>query len=628
MSSQVEQIKSRLGIAEVVESYLKLQRAGVNLKAPCPFHNEKTPSFFVSPSRESWHCFGCNRGGDIFSFVMEIEGVDFPEALRILARRAGVELVPVNLKQKSEQVSLSRLLEETKKIYEARLKENMAVIDYLKERGMEGETAKAFGVGFAPDGWRNLYDFLKRKGFSGEEMEKAGLVIKKSSGDSYQSSAYYDRFRSRIMFPLNNSSGQIVGFSGRIFKPDESRQPTAESGNEVAKYINTPQTLLYDKSKLLYGFDKAKNEIRKKGYCILVEGQMDVIMSHQAGFANTVAVSGTALTDGHLKMIKRLCDTLVMAFDKDDAGFQASKRGIDIALAEGFEVKVAEIPSGKDPADTVKEDPEVWKKALDSAKHIIDFYLDVLENRKDIEKTVLPYIAILSNQIEKAEWVKKTAKKLSIGEEPVWEELKKIKPTSPKKELKEEPIIRTDNGKMTRLNMIKGRLLGFLIWQKDTEDKLLKEEMTRIGEKFVLRPETERDDLAFEAESFYNEAKDLKKELVNLALDFEREDIKRCLEEITEEVRRLEQAGAEEDHIKKQLDEFYKLTKDLNKLKQNDKEKRDKKENCEEVRGKKGQSKENHEDTADREVENRGEGESKKQSQNQEQIQDESPSQT
>lgn len=618
MSSQVEQIKSRLGIAEVVESYLKLQRAGVNFKALCPFHNEKTPSFSVSPSRESWHCFGCNRGGDIFSFVMEIEGVDFPEALRILAGRAGVELTPVDLKQKSERVSLIRLIEEAKKFYEGRLKENAAVIAYLKERGMTGETAKAFGVGFAPEGWRNLYDFLKMKGFSGEEMEKAGLVIKKPSADSHQSSAYYDRFRSRIMFPLNNSSGQIVGFSGRIFELAESREPKADSGNEVAKYINTPLTLLYDKSKLLYGFDKAKNEIRKKGYCILVEGQMDVIMSHQAGFANTVAVSGTALTNDHLKMIKRLCDSLVMAFDKDDAGFQASKRGIDIALAEGLEVKVAEIPSGKDPADTVKEDPEVWKKAVDGAKHIIDFYLDILNERKEIEKTVLPYIAVMPNNIEKAKWVKKTAKKLSIGEEPVWEEVKKIKATPPAREFSEKPDITKDAKKMTHLNLIKDRLLGFLVWQKDTDDQSLKEEMSRIREKFGLTPEEGRDDLVFEAESFYNEAKDLKKELVDLALDFEREDIKRRLEEITEEVRRLEQAGVEDDHIKKQLDEFYKLTKELNELKQNDKEKNSSKgghkENCEESRGKEAPNQENRESS--------GESESQKQSQNQEQTQD------
>ncbi len=618
MSSHVEQIKSRLGIAEVVESYLKLQRAGVNFKAPCPFHNEKTPSFFVSPSRESWHCFGCNRGGDIFSFVMEIEGVDFPGALRVLARRAGVELTPVDLKQKSERVSLLRLLDEAKKFYEVRLKENAAVINYLKERGMKGETAKAFGVGFAPDGWRNLYDFLKKKGFSGEEMEKAGLVIKKSSADSYQSSAYYDRFRSRIMFPLNNSSGQIVGFSGRIFKSAESQELKADSGNEVAKYINTPQTLLYDKSKVLYGFDKAKTEIRKKGYCILVEGQMDVIMSHQAGFVNTAAVSGTALTSDHLKMIKRLCDSLVMAFDKDDAGFQASKRGIDIALAEGLEVKVAEIPSGKDPADTVKEDPEVWRKAVDGAKHIIDFYLDILNDRKEIEKIVLPYIAALSSDIEKAEWVKKTAKKLSIGEEPIWEELKKIKLTAPKRDPSEKPNIQNNVGKMTHFSLVRDRLLGFLVWKKDTNDQSLKEKISEISEKFNLIPEDDREDLVFEAESFYNEAKDLKKELIDLALDFEREDIKRRLEEITEEVRKLERSDAEDDKIKKQLDKFYKLTKELNELKQNDKTKNDKREKREEVSGK---------ETEDQErIQDPGEAETKSRSESQEQAED--PSQT
>ncbi len=602
MPSDVEKIKSRLGITEVVESYLKLQRAGSNFKAPCPFHNEKTPSFFVSPSRESWHCFGCNRGGDIFSFVMEIEGVDFPEALRILARRAGVELTPVNLKQKNEQTSLFRLLEEAKKFYEVRLKENISVINYLKERGMKGETAKAFGVGFAPDGWRNLYDFLRKKGFSGEQMEKAGLVIRKTRAAGSWTPDYYDRFRSRIMFPLNNSSGQVVGFSGRIFSAEGG-----QSGSEPAKYINTPLTSLYDKSKLLYGFDKAKTEIRKKGYCVLVEGQMDVIMSHQAGFANTVAVSGTALTNDHLKIIKRLCDSLVVAFDKDDAGFRASKRGIDTALAEGLEVKVAEIPSGKDPADTIKEDPEVWRKALDGAKHVIDFYLDILNDRKEIEKIVLPHIASLSSEIEKAEWVKKTAEKLSIGEEPVWEELKKIKLPVSERESPEKPNIRNNAGKMTHFTLVRDRLLGFLAWQKDTDDQSLKEKMFEIRAKFNLIPEEDRNDLVFAAESFYNEAKDLKKELVDLALDFEREDIKRRLEEIADEVRRLERSGAEDDQIKKQLDEFYKLTKELNELRQNDKTKNNKKEDREEASREEAENQESPQDSCEAETKNRGE---------------------
>ena len=213
MSSTVEQIKSRLSIADVVQSYIKLQKAGANFKANCPFHNEKTPSFFVSPSRQSWHCFGCSRGGDMFSFIMEIEGVDFLESLKILADRAGVEVEKIDKKQQSERLRLLQLIGESVKFYEFELRKNADVVAYLKKRGMKGETAKSFNLGFAPAGWRNLHDYLKDKDYSDFEMEKAGMIVKSDKAQT----GYYDRFRSRIMFPIFNASGQAVGFSGRIF---------------------------------------------------------------------------------------------------------------------------------------------------------------------------------------------------------------------------------------------------------------------------------------------------------------------------------------------------------------------------------------------------------------------------
>src|SRR3989338_6719180 len=323
--TSVEQIKSRLNIADVVQGYVKLQKAGVNFKANCPFHQEKTPSFFVSPARESWHCFGCSRGGDMFSFVMEIEGVGFLDSLKIVGLKAGVEITPLDRKDKGEKEHLHELMDSAKKFFEARLKEDSRVIDYLKSRGVTGETAKKFGIGFAPLGWRNLHDFLKLKNYSGLEMEKAGLTIK-SSGP--QGSGYYYRFRNRIMFPITNSSGLTVGFSGRIV-------PWDAEAEKAGKYINSPQTVLFDKSKLLYGFDKAKTEMRKQDMCVLVEGQMDVVMSHQAGIENTVAVSGTALTHEQLNLIKRLTQNIVMAFDKDAAGVGAASRGIELAFENG-----------------------------------------------------------------------------------------------------------------------------------------------------------------------------------------------------------------------------------------------------------------------------------------------------
>jgi len=538
MSSPVEQIKARLNIADVVSGYIKLQKAGANFKANCPFHREKTPSFFVSPARESWHCFGCGKGGDMFNFVMEIEGIEFYDALVILATRAGVELKPMSQEYASEHSRLLQLMEDAKKFYESELRKNDGVKNYLKERGLKGETAKEFGVGFAPDGWRNLHSFLKNKNYTDIEMEKAGMVVKSTKG-------YYDRFRSRIMFPWNNFAGQTVGFSGRIFEKDDG----------TGKYINTPQTVLYDKSNLLYGFDKAKMEIRKKDDCILVEGQMDVIMSHQAGVRNAVAVSGAALTENHLHLIKRLTDNLSICFDKDKAGFLASKRGIDMALIDGLEVKVISIES-KDPADVVKENPETWQKAAGSAKNIIEFYLksfaekitDPRELKKKIESTVLPYVTLVPSEIEKAHWVGKIAGMLNVKEEPIWEELKKV-------EIKEfDEIKGREPAKApmkSRLDFLRSRLSGFDFWRKGKGGKELNNEEKK---------------LAFEAELFYGEIENLDEEYEKLSGEIEKEEVRKELENISLLIRQAEASNNEED-IKAYLDKFNKLTKKLNNIK-------------------------------------------------------------
>lgn len=546
MSSSVEQIKGRLNIADVVSGYLKLQKAGINFKANCPFHKEKTPSFFVSPARDSWHCFGCNRGGDMFSFVMEMEGVEFYDALKILASRAGVELAPVSREQTSERSRLLNLLDDSKKFYESELRKNEDVKNYLKERGLKGETAKEFEIGFAPDGWRNLHSFLKNKGYTDSEIEKAGMVVKKSSVVSSQSSDYYDRFRSRIMFPLNNSAGQTVGFSGRIFGKEDG----------MGKYINTPQTVLYDKSKILYGFDKAKTEIRKKDGCILVEGQMDVIMSHQAGIKNAVAVSGTALTQEHLRAIKHLTNNLFVCFDKDEAGFSASKRGIDMALADGFEVKAISVMSGKDPADAVKENPEAWQKAVESAKNIIEFYLESLaekitdsrELKKNIETAVLPYVALVPSEIEKAHWVSEIAKLLNVKEEPVWEELKKAKPLEVNFIEETAPV---REGPKTKLEFLKNRLKGLVLWKDPNKNKELSEEEKK---------------LVFEAELFYSGVDDLEGELKKLSRDVKKEEIILEREKVSALIRKAEASSNEED-LKKYLNELNELNKKLNDFK-------------------------------------------------------------
>lgn len=429
---------------DLVQSYIKLDKAGINYKAVCPFHTERTPSFFVNPARQIWHCFGgCSAGGDIFSFVMKIEGVEFPEALEVLARRAGIELKREDPRFAYEKKKLYEISESAAKYFREIFQKNEAAKKYMKERGVSEETLENFRVGFAPDGWRNLLECLTGKGFKLEDIEKSGLIIRKQNNGETPNpkpytpnlSDYYDRFRNRIIFPITDGNGRVIGFGGRIFQPTTNNpQPTTTT---EAKYINSPQTLIYDKSRVLYAFDKAKQEIRKKNECILVEGYMDTIMSYQAGFFNTIAVLGTALTDHQLRMLKRLTNVLISSFDADQAGEMATSRSLDLAGAYEFERKVAVIPKelGKDPADIVLKDPQEWKKIVENAKNIVEFYFEkALQKfdsktplgKKDIARSVLPQLAHIDNEIERSHWMRKLSQTLEVSEQSIWQEFVKV----------------------------------------------------------------------------------------------------------------------------------------------------------------------------------------------------------
>ncbi len=578
MSSPVEQIKSRLDLVDIIQSYIKVHRAGANFKANCPFHNEKTPSFFISPAREIWHCFGCGKGGDLIKFVMEIEGVDFPEALRILANRAGIVLEQEDPRVRDERARAFKLLEDATAFFEAEFAQNPAVAKYLSERGLVADTIKDFRIGYAPASWDALLIFLKNKRYSDAEIERAGLAIKSSKNES----GYYDRFRGRVMFPISDSAGRVVGFSGRIF-PAAAKQ----GGEEEAKYINSPQTLLYDKSKILYGFDRAKLDIRKENTCILVEGQMDAVMSHQAGIKNAVAVSGTALTNYQLTMIKRLADNLITAFDMDIAGGLATKRGVDLALGEGLEVKVAVISGGKDPADLVKEDAALWQKSVSGARHIIDFYLDMLyikykndarELRKKTGELVLPYIAGIQSEIDKAHWVGEVAKRLNLSEQPIWDEVKKYKNRNSEEPFASQMSAEANEPDKTRKQLLEEKILGLAVWNKDLIAKamagqnhgvfsdpakplivkVLKGDGIDMGEhkEYLNR-------LALEAELFYaNTDKDLAVEASELISGLEREHVKERMAGLAAQIRE-----AESNRDIKMLDalalEFGELSKKL-----------------------------------------------------------------
>ncbi len=435
MGGDVETIKERLDIVEIVGRHVKLEKSGTSFKGRCPFHNEKTPSFFVSPARQSYYCFGCGAKGDIFTFLQETEGLSFREALKELAERAGVELKgrEVSKQERDEKDHLRDALEQACAFFEAKLSENSVARQYLADRGLTEESVKKWRVGYAPAEWRALYHHLLLLGFNKDILVKAGLT-KPVTGEVKEP---YDVFRDRLVFPIFDPNGEITGFSGRALAKETE-----------PKYLNTPETVFFTKHDLLYGLDKAKGEVRKKNYAVLVEGQMDLVLSHQAGVENTVASSGTAFTSAHLERLKRLSPRIILAFDGDAAGEKAGEKAAELALSLGLEVKVAKLPEGSDPADIVKRDPGAWKEILRRALPAIEQFLDrILETEKEsrkvgklIETKLLPLLGLLSSSMERSHFVSLIAKRTGIKEEMIWEDLRRMRTpaAAPKREISRE----------------------------------------------------------------------------------------------------------------------------------------------------------------------------------------------
>ncbi len=418
-----EQVKERLNIVDVISQYVKLTKAGKNYKGLSPFKKEKTPSFYVSPDKNMYYDFSTNQGGDVFTFIEQMEGLDFRGALTLLAERAGVELRPEPKGARDAREREYAVLEEATQFYETKLGEQKGAIDYLEARGVTRATMRAFRLGFAPEGWTSVYDLLTKKGYTRTELERVGLVKRGDRG------TYYDRFRSRIMFPIFDTAGRVIAFSGRIFGP-------AAEDKENAKYLNSPETSLFEKGRVLYGYHKAKHAIRSNNFAILVEGQMDLVLCHQAGYTNAVAVSGTGLTEAHLTLLERLSTNLLLALDADTAGKASMERVAQLALPRGMDVKVARIAVGKDPADCIKEDVEAWRSAVREATHVVPFFLEELEakhaknDRRTFElrarDTVLPLIARVKSPVDRAHFVRTFSDHLSLPEEAVNEELRSL----------------------------------------------------------------------------------------------------------------------------------------------------------------------------------------------------------
>lgn len=421
MTSPVEEIKAKLGIVDVLGGYLKLEKAGINYKARCPFHNEKTPSFFVSPARQSFYCFGCGEKGDIFSFVEKFEGIDFKSALTILAERAGVKLEKFRPEkaeakaEKKEKELIYEIMEEATQIFEKNLTKNKEAQSYLKRRGLDPKTSKDWRLGWAEDEWRGLASQLER--YDKKILQTAGLLKEKDG-------KFYDTFRGRIIFPISDSSGKVIAFSGRSF-PDKEGAP---------KYLNSPETPIFHKSEVLYGWHLAKNAMRKLDYAVLVEGQMDLLLCHQIGIHNAVASSGTALTESHLRKIKMLTNRVIVAYDSDSAGESATERASALALSLEMEIKIASLPAGEDPASLALKDPSLLKESLRKAVHLVDFTLNRISRNKrgtallkEVEKKVLPYFKYIKSEIERSHFVRKIASSINVTEEAVLKELTRIK---------------------------------------------------------------------------------------------------------------------------------------------------------------------------------------------------------
>ena len=562
----VEQIKDRLPIEEVVGSYVKIEKAGRSYKARCPFHNEKTPSFFVSPDRGGYYCFGCGAKGDIFSFVEQFEGLDFRGALKVLADRAGVELEQ-NQKADGERDQLFKIMEEAARFFELEFEKSPIAREYVKNRGIGEETRKLFRIGWAPDGWHNLHHHLNSRKWSDRLLEKAGLI--KSKSEESTPGNFYDRFRGRIMFPITDSSGRVIAFSGRILADD----------GKSAKYLNSPDTPLYDKSSVLYGLDKAKGQVRRMNYSIIVEGQMDLVLSHQAGVANTVAASGTALADevinesgiiSNLGLVRRLSPNIIIAFDSDTAGRKAAMRAAGIALSMGMDVKIADLPNGKDPADLVRENPDAWKNVLRQAKAVIEFELgNVLRDEIDprklpriLRERVFPFLARIDSSMDKAHYVKMISERAAIAEDAVWQDLKKVSVDRTEKVATVQGnTVASSSGQLSsqtedlkRIDLVERRMFGLLYLMEASNIESASSQREKIrsvaGKSYEdrwARAGGVIGDLAFEAEAvFGSDSSTWERHLNELVLNFEKDIVSNELISVMTELRGAERAGQSE----------------------------------------------------------------------------------
>ncbi|MDO8341402.1 MAG: DNA primase [Candidatus Woesebacteria bacterium] len=453
-NNQIEEVKSKVDIVSLISEYIELKKAGRNYKANCPFHGEKTPSFMISPELQMYKCFGCSKSGDVFTFLQEHEGMEFGEALKYLADKVGVKLISFKPDAASEKEKIIEINKSTLNFYEYVLlthPQGKKALEYLiKDRGLNLETIKKFQIGFSPESFNALPKYLtEKKNFKSIDLEKAGIII----GGGGRA---FDRFRGRVIFPLFDHRGQVIGFAGRIL-PWVSQ--------DMAKYINSPETPAYHKSKVLYGLNITKNEIRDEKYAIVVEGELDMISSYQAGIKNVIAIKGSALTEDQIRLIGRFVKKIILCLDSDFAGDEAAKRGAILAENLGFEVKVARLIGFKDPDEIARANPELYKKAIEDSIGIWDFLIDLTfkkynsgtgEGKAKISAEIIPLISLIQDNIVKAHYIEILSRKLSVPVEAVTDEINKQETDKTKTKLEDLIITKIQKN---RKQLLEERLL-------------------------------------------------------------------------------------------------------------------------------------------------------------------------
>jgi DNA primase len=453
---QVSQIREKIDIVALISEFVPLKKAGRNFKANCPFHNEKSPSFVVSPDRQIWHCFGCGKGGDVYTFLMEYERLEFPEALRTLAKRVGIELTSYeqNSGLATQKERLYQINSLTKEYYHYVLTKHPAgkrALEYLKNRGVSDKIIDTFMLGFAPFGNALTKYLLSKKKFAKEDLVASGVAFSKGSD-------VVDFFRGRLMFPLIDHRDNIVGFAGRIL----------DNNDKTSKYINTRETLIYHKGEQFYGLNITKDAIRRENQAIIVEGEFDVISSFEHGVANVVAVKGTALTEAQVNLLGRFAEKITFCFDGDKAGQEAIKRSLAIVEKKGLTPTVIEIPGGKDPDEALKNEPGLFKKAVHEDTNIYDYLFEKtliavdiasIEGKKEFTDRMLPVIATIKNEIIKEHFLKKISTEIDTSYESIVRELGKLQQPRPIAPQKEESV----KQKRTKEELLEEYLLALIV---------------------------------------------------------------------------------------------------------------------------------------------------------------------